>query len=127
MQRVRRAGCEGQATVELALALPIVALLAAALVEVGNLARAHALVWHAAREAGRAAAVEVDREQVEQAAARAGLSPVAVTIDPPPDERVAGDPVSVTVAYQHQGTLPVLGHVFATTIEATAAMRIERP
>ena len=50
----------GQATVELALALPFVAVLLLAVVQVLLVAHAQALVEHAAREAARAAAVGDD-------------------------------------------------------------------
>ncbi len=127
MPHVTRSGSSGQATVELALALPFVALLLAALVEVGVLARNHALVWHAAREAGRIAAVEPESGSVEQAARRSGLAPLEVAIDTPPEERIAGRPIRVTVSYHHDGRVPVLGYLFQTEIEASASMRIERP
>ena len=117
----------GQATVELALALPMVALLLAVLVEVGALARDHALVWHAAREAGRVAAVDPEEEPVEEAASRSGLSPISVEIDTPLEERIAGRPIVVTVSYRHVGSVPVLGDLFEKEINASASMRIEHP
>jgi Flp pilus assembly protein TadG len=48
----------GQATVELALILPVVALILAALVQTGMVVVDHVRLWHAAREAARAAVVD---------------------------------------------------------------------
>ncbi len=48
----------GQATVELALVLPLVALLLLAMVQVGLVVRDQVLLTHAAREAAREAAVD---------------------------------------------------------------------
>ena len=54
----RRAGRDGgQASVELALVLPVVVVLVLAVVQVGLLARRQVLVTHVAREAVRAASV----------------------------------------------------------------------
>ena len=62
----------GQATVELALVLPLVALLLVALVQAAVVARDQLLVTHAAREAVRAAAVDPDPAAATRAARRAG-------------------------------------------------------
>ena len=53
-----RKGSEGQAAVELALALPLVALLLLALVQLGFLVRDQVLVVHAAREGVRSSATD---------------------------------------------------------------------
>lgn len=56
--RARQRGPErGQATVELALAIPVIVVLALVVVQVGWLVHDRVLVVHAAREAARAAAV----------------------------------------------------------------------
>ena len=51
---------EGQATVELALLLPVVVVLLLAVLQLGLVARDVVLVAHAAREASRVAAVDDD-------------------------------------------------------------------
>ena len=81
---------DGQATVELALCLPILAVLIALLVEAGALATDHVRLWHAAREAARVAVVEPDISQARSAAQRAGLDGIEITIEPATDARVRG-------------------------------------
>lgn len=124
----RALGARGQATVELALCLPVVLALVAALVEVGALAGEQVRVWHAAREAARAAAVDGDVDAARAGAERAGLRPVDVDVDPPPSQRRAGDPVTVSLAYRHRGRVPVMRALFdGVVLRAHASMRIESP
>lgn len=61
----------GQATVELAMAIPLIVLLTLAVVQVGVLARDRVATTHAARAAARAAAVDPSPSAVRQAAVRA--------------------------------------------------------
>lgn len=118
----------GQATVELALCLPILAVLIALLVEAGGLATDHVRLWHAAREAARVAVVEPDPSQARSAAERAGLAGIEVTIEPTTDARVRGEPLTVTVIYRPAGRVPLIGRLFTGVVmRAEATMRIERP
>ena len=120
---------EGQASVELALLLPVVLVLLLAVLQVGLLARDVVLVAHAAREAARAAATEPDL-QVARAAALSsgGLEPsrldvaLAITgIDP-------GRRVVVEVTYRVPTRVPLVGRMVADrTIATTATMRVEAP
>lgn len=127
MTRPRR-GEEGQATVELALCLPILALLGALLVEAGGLATDHIRVWHAAREAARSAVVEPDEAEARTAAERTGLAGLEMTIDPGVDARVRGEPLTVTVSYRPAGRVPLIGRLLTGIVmTGTATMRIERP
>ena len=74
-------GDEGQAAVELALALPLVAVLLLALVQLGFLVRDQVLVVHAAREAARQAAVDSSADAVRRAAAGSSrLAPDRVNV-----------------------------------------------
>ncbi len=66
------AGEGGQTTVELALALPLVAMSILLVVQIGLVVRDEVLVTHAAREAARAAAVSRDPAAAGQAARAAG-------------------------------------------------------
>lgn len=61
----------GQATVELVLLLPLVALLLAAVVQAGLLARDRVVVVHVARAAARAVAVRPDERSAVHAVAEA--------------------------------------------------------
>lgn len=118
----------GQATIELALCLPVVALLIAMLVEAGGLATDHIRLWHAAREAARVAVVEPDGSEAQAAAAGVGLDDVEMTIEPGVDGRVRGEPLTVTVSYRPRGRVPLIGELFRSmTLTAAATMRIERP
>ncbi len=72
----------GQATVELALVLPLVALVLAALVQAVVVARDQLLVVHAAREAARAAAVDPAPGAAMDAAELSGpLDPRRLDVD----------------------------------------------
>ena len=57
---MRPAGDRGQASVELALLLPLLVLLLLVILQVGLLGRDVVLVTHASREAARAAATDPD-------------------------------------------------------------------
>ena len=118
----------GQATVELALCLPIVALVLAAVVQVGLLVGDQARLWHAAREAARAAAVDADPRSAAHAARRVGLDDVEVSVRPEPVSRVQGRPVTVTLEYAPRERVPLLGRLLRRIeLHATATMRIEQP
>lgn len=81
----RRADERGQAAVELALSLPLVALLLAAVVQVGLVVRDQVLVVHAAREVARELAVaEKPVEPVQialSAVGHQGLDPALLTVE----------------------------------------------
>lgn len=128
MVRAGRRSEAGQATLELALGLPILALLLAGLVEVGLLVADHTRIWHAAREAARVAVVDPDAADVRAAAERPGLKPLDLEISPEPQFRRQGDPLTVTVRHEPQARVPVFG-VLLERIElhARATMRIEQP
>ena len=119
---------QGQATVEIALALPVLALLLAAVVQVGIVVADQARLWHAAREAARVAVVSADPREIRAAAEEGGLSGVEVSIDPEPAYRVQGEPLTVVLTYHPQGHVPLLGSlVERIELKARATMRIENP
>jgi Flp pilus assembly protein TadG len=117
----------GQATVELALVLPLLAVLMLALVQAVVLARDQLLVTHAAREAARAAAVDPDPGAPQRAAAGAGpLDPGRLQVDTSPRGAV-GTSVRVEVRYREPTTLPIVGRAIGdVTLSSAATMRIER-
>ena len=118
----------GQATLELALCLPIVFVLLAALVETGGIVSDQIRLWHAARDAARAAVVDPSTEDVHRAAEDAGLHPVDVTISPAPALRAAGRPLTVWLRYHPAARLPLIGGLLDNlTLDAQATMRIEVP
>lgn len=127
-----RLGCkgaeEGQATVELALTLPILALLLAGLVEMGLLVADQGRLWHAAREAARVATVDPDIDDVRAAAERPGLAPLEIDVAPQPHLRRQGDPLTVSLVYRPRGRVPLFGELLRRlTMRADATMRIEQP
>lgn len=112
---------------ELALALPVIVLLLAAVVQAGLLVRDQVLVTHAAREAARAAAVEDDQDAAEAAAAEAGpldRQRLTVTVE---GREGPGSRVRVRVTYRAPLRLPLLGRVLDDVeLDASATMRVER-
>ena len=125
MNRRREAG---QATVELALCLPLVALLLGAVIEVAMLATDRGRLIHAAREAARVAVVEHEEQPEREAAEAGGLQGLELSISPGPEGRVQGSPLTVRVGYNPPGRVPILGALFRDIeLEAQAVMRIERP
>jgi Flp pilus assembly protein TadG len=117
----------GQATVELAMVLPLLVLLMLALVQAIVLARDQLLVTHAAREAARAAAVDPDPGAPRRAAVRAGpLDPGRLQVDTGPRGAV-GTSVRVEVRYRETTTLPIVGRAIGdVTLRSEATMRVER-
>jgi hypothetical protein len=113
----------GQATVELALVLPLVCLLLLAVVQVGLVVHTQLVVAHAAREGVRAAAVDP-----HPLAAR-----VAVVAGTPLDRdrvevgtRSVGDRVVVEVTYRYESSMPVIGALVPDLdLSANATMRRE--
>lgn len=116
----------GQATVEVALLLPLIVTLLLGVVQVGLVVRDQVLVTHAAREAARAAAVD-PRPEVARAGAvgAARLDPARLEVD------LAGgtDPgatLAVTVRYRSPTRVPVVGPLVGDrTLVAEARMRVE--
>lgn len=113
----------GQATVEIALLLPVIVVVALAVIQVGLIVHARVMVTHASREGVRVAAVGGDDRAVAQAAMVAGeLNParVTVTVDR------AGGRATVTVNYRAATTVPIVGAVLDdVALTATATMRLE--
>ena len=121
-----RAG--GQATVELALALPVVALALLLVVQVALVARAQILVVHAAREGARAAAVDPKPGAAARAAQSSpGLHPAGVRVVSSP-RGPSGSIIRVTVHYRARTDVPLVGLLVGdVNVEATVAMRVEDP
>jgi Flp pilus assembly protein TadG len=119
-------GEEGQATVELALLLPVVVVLLLAVLQLGLVARDVVLVAHAAREAARAAAVDDDPDAPRQAAeASGGLSAGRLSVDVS-GRGEAGSRVRVEVRYRIPTSVPIVGALIADhEVTSTATMRVE--
>jgi Flp pilus assembly pilin Flp len=124
----RRRSERGSAAVEFALVLPILLVIALAMVQVGLFARDRLLVEAAARAAARAAAVEPDDAAVrEQALAAApALDPDAFTLNVA-RTGTRGDPVDVTVSYLDDVRVPFVDWLVgsAVTLDTSASARQE--
>ncbi len=97
----------GSATVEFALVLPLVLVVALAVLQVGLVLTDQLVVVEAARGGAREAAVTLDDEAVRQAALRAGgrLDPERTEVEITRDGG-AGDPVTVDVRYRAPVAVP---------------------
>ncbi|QXC60098.1 pilus assembly protein [Aquihabitans sp. G128] len=116
----------GQATVELALALPVVVLALLLVVQVALVARAQLLVVHAAREGARAAAVDPDPGAAARAArATPGLRAGDLRVEVA-GRGGEGSRVRVTVRYRVRTDVPLVGGLLGDpTVSATVTMRVE--
>lgn len=139
MSRTRRAGCgpahprrdahsrppdRGQATVELALALPFICVLLLAILQVGLVGRNQLAVQLAAREAARAAAAASDAQAagVDAAQRAVALRPLAVHVSE------AGGTVTATVRYTDHTSVPLIGSVLPDVeLTASVTMAVEPP
>jgi Flp pilus assembly protein TadG len=123
----RGTGDEGQAAVELALVLPLVAMLLLVLVQVGLVVRDQILVLHAAREAAREAAVDAGPDvPAHAAAASSTLDASRLTVDST-GRGGPGSRVRIHVTYQAPTDVPLVGGAIPDiTLEASATMRVER-
>lgn len=123
---VRPSPQRGQASVELALVLPVVVAVLLAVVQVGLVVRDQVLVVHAAREAARAAAVDPSVGAAREAAASAtGLDPsrLQVTLGP---QRGSGERLTVTVSYAAPTRVPIVGPLLGDLhLRAEVTTRVE--
>lgn len=126
MSRTRRED-GGQASVELALVLPLVALVLLLVLQVGLVVRDRLLVAHAAREASRAAAVaDTDRgAAARRAAERAGpLGGDRLQVSVATSR--GGADVTAEVSYVSSTDVPLVGLLLPdVTLTAEATMRVE--
>ena len=114
----------GQATVELALVLPLVLALLVLVFQVALVARDEILVVHAARDAAREATVTHDAARVAVAAART-LPGATVQIL---RRGRTGEPVEVAITYVARTDLPLIGALLPDiTLRGHSVMRVEEP
>ena len=105
------------AAVEFALVLPLVLVVALALVQTGLLVRDRLLVEAAARPGARAAAVQEDAEAIRSAALAAAPSlegsAVALTVT---RTGVRGEPVTVSLRYLASVRVPFVDWLFGDAV-----------
>ncbi|MCP3857556.1 MAG: hypothetical protein GY745_17620 [Actinomycetia bacterium] len=117
---------EGQATVELALVLPVVVLMLLLVMQVGLVIRDQVMLVHSAREAARAAAVD-DDSGAARTGALAGSRLDGDRLEVSTSGRgEAGSYVTVTLTYPSLIDLPFVGRLIDDIeLEASATMRVE--
>jgi Flp pilus assembly protein TadG len=127
-RRLFPSGERGQATLELALCLPVAAFVLAAVAETGLLVGDQVRLWHAAREAARSAVVDPDPNAARQAVVGAGLEEAQVNVVPNGPARSAGEPLTVRLSLRPGGRTLLVGTLFnRIELHAQATMRIELP
>ncbi len=115
---------QGQATVELALLLPLIFALLVLVFQVALVARDEIVVVHAARDAAREAAVSSDAGLVT-AAARRNLPGAKVHIV---RRGGVGEPVEVAISYVSHTDLPLVGALVPDlTLHGESVMSVETP
>lgn len=121
-------GERASAAVEFALVLPLVLIMALALLQVGLLIKDRLVVEESARAGVRQGAVTTDDAEVARAATSAAVSldPGRLDVAVRRDGGV-GTPVSVTVVYHAPVAVPLVRWLFPSTVDlaATAIMRQE--
>jgi len=122
--RSRARSDHGQATVELALVLPLVFGLLVLVFQIALVARDEVLVVHAARDAAREATLTRDVARVV-AATRRNLPGATVRIV---RRGRVGDPVEVAITYVSRTDLPLIGALLPDlTLHGQSVMRVETP
>ena len=123
----RAASQSGQATVEFALVLPVIAVVAVGLLQVGVSVANQLAVELAAREGARAASVSAD---VAGAATRAAARTTSldVTVEATVEATASGEVVAVRVEFVDDVTIPFIGRFIGPIRHsATAFMALEPP
>jgi TadE-like protein len=120
-------GSAGQAAVELALVLPLLGVLALALLQVGLVVRDQVRVTFGAREGARQAAVDADERSVRRAVvASTRLDGDRLQVHTGA-RGAPGSRVTVRVRYRAPTDLPLVGRLVGDLdLEGVAAMRVER-
>jgi len=112
----------GTAAVEFALVLPLILVVALALVQTGLLVRDRLLVEAAARAGARAAAIQDDPSAIRSAALAAAPSledgAVELTIS---RTGVRGEPVTVSLGYASPVRVPFVAWLFGGPVRMTAS------
>jgi Flp pilus assembly protein TadG len=116
----------GQAAVELALALPLLALLALALLQVTLVVRDQVLLTHAAREAAREAAVDDEPGAARRGALAGSRLDEDRLVVTTAGRGGAGSRVTATLSYLAPTEVPVVGALVGDVrLRATVTMRVE--
>ena len=99
----------GAALVEFAMILPILILLVFGVIEFGRGYHTKSTLTHAAREGVRVAALDSGDPVSTARNAAPNLDPGAITVTVSSDPCTLGDPVTVTLEYDHTYDIPLFG------------------
>jgi hypothetical protein len=99
----------GAALIEFALVMPILFLLVFGIIEFGRGYHTKSSLAHAAREAVRIAALDSGDPVQTARDAAPNLDPGSISVAVDPDPCVPGDPVVVTLRYDHDYDIPLFG------------------
>ncbi len=120
---MKRASESGQATVEIALLLPVLTLFLLLIVHVGVIVRQYVVVTHASREAARVLCVENNSSRAQPAAHKSAPN-AEIGIDRPSQP---GQYLTVKVSDIVISPVPVIGKVWPSmTVSSTTSMRVEQ-
>jgi Flp pilus assembly protein TadG len=124
---VRGRSDRGSAAVEFALVLPILLMLALAIVQLGLFVRDELVLVGSARAGARQAAVSGDDSSVRSAVSQDAPSLDPTRIDVAISRTQRGGPATVSVTYGAPQSVPFVAWLFPTavTLHATAVMRQE--
>jgi Flp pilus assembly protein TadG len=130
---MRRKKERGQATVELALVLPVLLLILFGIMEFGRVFSAYLVITNAAREGARQAAIGANNSTIENAVYNASsslgdLTSLTVSINPHEEaSRVTGEEASVTINYNVDLVIPIISEIAPDPfpLEARSVMRVE--
>ncbi len=128
-----RAGGRGQALVELALALPLLALLLFGIIDFGLGLSARIQVSNAVREGARLAAVKWSEADVEQQVRQKVMSLTDTVINASlgtpavvfPEGKAPGRPVEVRLSCRYNFFVPGLSGIADLNCSSTTVMRLE--
>ena len=102
-------GDRGAALVEFALVLPLLILLVFGTIEFSRGYHARSSLGHAARESVRVVALGSGDPVATAQAAAPNLNGALIGVNVAPDPCIAGDPVTVTLTYDHTYSIPLFG------------------
>lgn len=114
---------QGQATVELAILIPVLAVFLLLIIQVALVVRQHVLVVNASRNVARELSVNDDRNRAI-AIARSSAPNSKVSISRPSKP---GEYLSVKVSDRVESSLPLIGVIFPdVTVSNETVMRVEK-
>lgn len=126
--RMRSPGSKGQATVEMALVLPILIWLLVGLVDVARMANSYLTIQHATREAVRLGITGASNSQVagRAMAATSTLESDRLTVEiTPAGDRSSGSDITVRISYRYR-VLALMGIIGAEVpLETELTARVE--